>query len=114
MSNPLESGSSRVSVTQFPARLPRDPLPPQAKKARSLRAADAADATRGVVVGYAERNFTIYRAVVDRLQAGERLRIEDKTGVYELTADELRDALGAAVSTSSYQAGTASMPAGCY
>lgn len=109
-----EDRPNRPSVTQFLARQPRDPLPAQAKKPRSLQATDEADAARGVVVRYVERNFTIYRAVVDRLRAGERLRIEDKLGAYELTADELRTALAAAVATPSYLTGTASTPGGCY
>lgn len=69
---------------------------------------------RGVVFAYGNANPTFYRAVIDRLAPGERVRnVTTNHGAFEYTRDEFLATLPDIASSNSYTIGTTSAPGAC-
>lgn len=89
-------------------------MPQTATVPRSLRLPSPDEAAAGIVIAYQTANFAVYRAVVDRLRAGERFRMETSFGAYEMSKVEFERAFPNIVASSSYSTGAPSMPGRCY
>ena len=88
-----ESGS----VAAFRDRRPRAEVDPLATFPRTLRAPTPDESRRGVVIAYATANFTVYRALVERLAPAERFRVETQFGPFELSRAEFERAFSSIV-----------------
>jgi hypothetical protein len=102
------------AIELFAARRPMLPLDGRATLPRTLRLPTEAERSRGVVVAYATANWTVYRAVIDRLGRNERFRMETQFGNFEMSRGEFERAFSRIVQTASYQTGSPSMPGRCY
>ena len=99
------AGASSVFDRPLPAE-----LDDRAGVPRSHRAPTDDERARGVVVSYTNANPTFYRAVIERLQPGEKFRIETAQGTFEMTRDEFETALPAMARSASYRRGTDGAP----
>ena len=93
----------------------RRPLPlgldSRAVLPRQTRAPSPQEAARGVVCVYAVANPTFYRSIIDRLEPGERFRMESaQHGTYELTKDDFERELPGIATSRSYLQGPPSAP----
>jgi hypothetical protein len=69
---------------------------------------------RGVVFAYGNANPTFYRAVIDRLGPGERVRnATTNHGAFEYTRDQFLATLPEIAGSASYTMGTTSAPGAC-
>ncbi len=98
----------------FRDRVPASDVHPSATFPRTLRLPTPAETARGIAIAYSTANFTVYRAVVDRLRPGERFRVETQFGAYEIPRQGFETAFPGIVSSSSYRTGSDSMPNRCY
>lgn len=105
---------ANVTVVRFAERISKWPLPPNARLPRSLRQPTPDEQERGIVVAYENRNFAIYRAIIDRLGPNERFRMETQFGAFEMSADEVRANFPGIVNSESYLSGPPSQPGSCY
>lgn len=80
---------------------------------RSLREPTVDEAKRGVAVVYDVSNFTVYKAINDRLRPGELFRMETPGRVYEIPIDEFGSAFASIARSKSYQQGSDSAPGTC-
>lgn len=103
-----------MSDDAFRGRVPRTAVHPRARFPRTLRAPSPEEAGRGVAVAYSSANFMVYRAIVDRLSAGERFRVETRRGAYEIPAERFALAFPGIAASRSYREGSDSMPNACY
>ena len=97
----------------------RDRTPTTAIDARAafpitLRMPNADEAARGIAIAYATANWTVYRAVIERLRPAERFRMETQFGVYEMSRAEFEREFASIVATASYSTGSPSMLGKCY
>ncbi len=69
---------------------------------------------RGVAVAYAVKNFTLYRAVVERLDPAESFRIETSKGTFEMTRGQVETTFPWITQTASYLTGPPSAPGTAY
>ena len=98
----------------FRDRRPSTELDSRATFPRTLRLPAPDEAARGIVIAYATANFTVYRAVVERLGMTERFRMETQFGAYEMSRAEFETAFPSIAACASYLTGSASMPGKCY
>ena len=107
----LEAGPTEPTDASsvFDRPLPAD-LDGRAGVPRSHRLPSDEERARGVVVSYTNANPTFYRAVIERLQPGEKFRIETAQGTFEMTRDEFETALPAMARSASYRRGTDGAP----
>ena len=101
------------STDGFKSRAPSSDFSATATFPRTLRLPTPEEMTRGLVVAYAPANFTVYRAVIERLRADDRFRMETQVGDYEMSRAEFEDTFWSIV-TASYRTGSDSMPGRCY
>ena len=87
---------------------------PVARFPRTMRAATPDESQRGVVVGYSTANWTVYRAVVERLGPNERFHMETQFGPFEMSRQELEESFPGVVHSESYRTGPPSQPNSCY
>jgi hypothetical protein len=99
---------------RFTDRVPTTDVHPSATFPRTLRLPTPDEARRGIVVAYAPANFTVYRAVVDRLQPDQRFRMETQFGVYEMSRRQFEETFPGITASRSYRTGSDSMPNKCY
>ena len=97
------------AVAAFLDRRPRREVPARATVPKTIREATEEERRRGVAVAYATANFTVYRAIVDRLAPGERLRMETQFGVYEFSAADFYEAFPGIAASASFTTGAPSM-----
>ena len=93
LDRPLPSGLDHRAL------VPRKPRPPTAEQA-----------DRGVVIVYETANPTFYRAVFERLEPGERIRMETQHGAFEMSRDEFEQSFPRIARSASYQEGPPSAP----
>lgn len=98
----------------FRDRRPSTELDPRATFPISLRLPTPEEAARGIVIAYATANFTVYRAVIERLAPTERFRMETQLGVFEMSRREFETTFASIAATASYRTGSPSMPGRCY
>lgn len=80
---------------------------------RTLREPTDDERQRGVAVAYRTKRFSLYRAVVERLQPGEKVRMEFEPDVSEMTRREIEHAFPNIVASASYRTGTRGAPGRC-
>jgi hypothetical protein len=93
LDRPLPNGLDRRALAP---RRPRLPTPEQAE--------------RGVVMVYGTANPTFYRAVFERLEPGERIRMETQHGAFEMSRDEFERSFPRIARSASYLEGPPSAP----
>ncbi len=98
----------------FRDRRPSTELDSRATFPRTLRLPAPDEAERGVVIAYATANFTVYRAVVERLGMTERFRMETQFGTYEMSRAEFETTFPSIAASASFRTGSPSMPGKCY
>ena len=101
-------------VDMFRDRYPTGDVAPSATFPRSLRLPTSGEAAQGIAIAYATANFTVYRAVIDRLRPAEAFRMETRAGVYVMTRSQFEEAFPGIAASSSYRTGSDSMPGRCY
>ena len=69
----------------FRDRYPATDVPASATFPRSLRAPTPDELADDIVIAYGSANFTVYRAVIDRLRPGEAFGMETRAGTYVMT-----------------------------
>ena len=94
----------------FRDRLPTSDVHPRATIPRTLRLPTPDEADRGIAIAYSTANFTVYRAVIDRLRPAERFRLETQFGAYEMSRREFEQAFAGIIASRSYRTGSDSMP----
>ena len=87
MARPLRRENEAVAT--FLDRVPAGDVPTRATVPRTIREPTPDEHRRGVAIAYATANFAVYRAIVERLRPGERLRMETQFGAYEFSAGRL-------------------------
>lgn len=102
------------AVEAFLDRNLASPVPAKATIPRTLREPTPDEKQRGVAIAYAPANFAVYRAVIERLRAGERLRMETQHGTFEFSAADFYRAFPGIAASASFQRGADSMPNRCY
>lgn len=96
-------------------RLPLATLPGRARIPRTLRGATPAEHGRGVVAAYSVGNFTVYRALIDRLRNGEKIRMETTNyDVYEFSRAEFYEHFPAIAASESFRVGPPTSPDACH
>ena len=103
-----------ANVSAFASRPPRVVIDSRAVFPRTLRSPTPDEAKRGIVLAYAPANFAVYRAVIERLGAHERFRMETQFGPYEMSRAEFESSFPWILVTASYSTGSDSMPGKCY
>lgn len=98
----------------FLDRTPLSDVDPRATFPKTLRLPAPEEAARGIVIAYATANFTVYRAVIERLAPTERFRMETQFGAFEMSRREFETAFAAITATASYRTGSLSMAGRCY
>lgn len=86
---------------------------PRASKPWQQQPVTEAQAARGVVFAYTTANPAFYRAVIDRLRPGEKVRNVSNHGTYEYGREEFLATLPEIARTASYRTGTPSAPGSC-
>jgi hypothetical protein len=104
----------RFPADPFLDRRPSTAIDPRATFPRTLRLPSPDEAARGIAIAYATANFTVYRAVVERLRPAERFRMETQFGAFEMSRAEFEQAFPGIVASASYATGSDSMPGRCY
>jgi hypothetical protein len=110
----LDSGPAAPTTA-----LPDRPHPPgvdprAATPWRGGRDVTPAQAARGVVYAYATANPTFFRALIDRLEPGEKVRnITSNHGNFEYSKEEFLATLPDIAASASYRTGTTSAPGAC-
>jgi hypothetical protein len=105
---PLQPASLSLLDRPLPAEVDRHAYIP-----RSYREPSHAEAEHGVVFVYSTANPTFYRAILERLSAGERIRMETHHGMFELSKEEFESALPGIARSKSYRQGSDSAKGSC-
>jgi hypothetical protein len=87
---------------------------PRARFPLTLREPSPHEKARMVEVAYAVGNFTVYRAVIDRLTTGSLLRMETQFGPFEFSAAAFYRSFPGIAGSESYLTGPPSQPNSCY
>jgi hypothetical protein len=106
--------SENAVVAAFKDRPAMSDVHPRARWPNSLRAPAPDEGAREVAIAYATANFTVYRALIDRLRDGERLRMETQFGSYEFSRASFHRSFPGIAASVSYRFGPPTAPNTCY